>query len=84
MTSVHDFGRFKAAGRRISMVAAYEAWSAAVIARSQVDAILVGDSAAMVLHGYPTTLSATFRGLKVSPVHLDLRSGRPGLQRSPI
>jgi 3-methyl-2-oxobutanoate hydroxymethyltransferase len=59
LTSVHDFGRFKAAGRRISMVAAYEAWSAAVIARSQVDAILVGDSAAMVLHGYPTTLAAT-------------------------
>jgi 3-methyl-2-oxobutanoate hydroxymethyltransferase len=59
MTSVHDFARFKAAGRRISMVAAYDAWSAAVIARSEVDAILVGDSAAMVLHGYPTTLAAT-------------------------
>lgn len=59
MTSVQDFARFKAAGRRISMVAAYDAWSAAVIARSQVDAILVGDSAAMVLHGHPTTLAAT-------------------------
>ena len=43
------------------MVAAYDAWSAAVIARSQVDAILVGDSAAMVLYGYPTTLAATVR-----------------------
>lgn len=59
MTSVHDFARFKAAGRRISMVAAYDAWSATLIARSQVDAILVGDSAAMVLHGHPTTLAAT-------------------------
>ena len=59
MTSVQDFARFKAAGRRISMIAAYDAWSAAVIARSQVDAILVGDSAAMVLHGHPTTLPAT-------------------------
>jgi 3-methyl-2-oxobutanoate hydroxymethyltransferase len=59
MTSVRDFARFKAERRRISMVAAYDAWSAAVIARSQVDAILVGDSAAMVLHGHPTTLAAT-------------------------
>ena len=59
MTSVRDFARFKAEGRRISMVAAYDAWSAAVIARSRVDAILVGDSAAMVLPGHPTTLAAT-------------------------
>jgi 3-methyl-2-oxobutanoate hydroxymethyltransferase len=61
MNSVQDFARFKAARRRISMVAAYDAWSAAVIARSQVDAILVGDSAAMVLYGHPTTLNATVR-----------------------
>jgi 3-methyl-2-oxobutanoate hydroxymethyltransferase len=59
MTSVQDFARFKASRRRISMVAAYDAWSATLIARSQVDAILVGDSAAMVLHGHPTTLAAT-------------------------
>jgi 3-methyl-2-oxobutanoate hydroxymethyltransferase len=61
MNSVQDFARFKAAQRRISMVAAYDAWSAAVIARSQVDAILVGDSAAMVLYGHSTTLNATVR-----------------------
>ena len=59
MTNVLDFAHAKAAGRRISMVAAYDAWSAALIARSNVDAILVGDSAAMVLHGHPTTLAAT-------------------------
>jgi 3-methyl-2-oxobutanoate hydroxymethyltransferase len=59
MKSVLDFAQAKAAGRRISMIAAYDAWSAALIARSNVDAILVGDSAAMVLHGHPTTLTAT-------------------------
>ena len=59
MNTVLDFAHAKAAGRRISMVAAYDAWSAAIIARSNVDAILVGDSAAMVLHGHPTTLAAT-------------------------
>ena len=59
MNSVLDFAHAKAEGRRISMIAAYDAWSAAVIARTNVDAILVGDSAAMVLHGHPTTLTAT-------------------------
>jgi 3-methyl-2-oxobutanoate hydroxymethyltransferase len=59
MNDVHDFARFKADGRKISIVTAYDAWSARIIARSNVDAILVGDSAAMVIHGHPTTLSAT-------------------------
>ena len=61
MTSVRDFARFKAEGCRISMVTAYDAWSARLIARSHVDAVLVGDSAAMVMHGHPTTLPATVR-----------------------
>ena len=41
------------------MVTAYDAWSARLVARSNVDAILVGDSAAMVMHGHATTLAAT-------------------------
>jgi len=61
MTNIRDFARFKAEGRRISMVTAYDAWSARLIARSQVDAVLVGDSAAMVMHGQRTTLPATVR-----------------------
>jgi 3-methyl-2-oxobutanoate hydroxymethyltransferase len=59
MNAVHDFARFKAEGRKISIVTAYDAWSARIVARSNVDAILVGDSAAMVVHGHPTTLGAT-------------------------
>jgi len=43
------------------MVTAYDAWSARLVARSRVDAVLVGDSAAMVMHGHPTTLPATVR-----------------------
>jgi 3-methyl-2-oxobutanoate hydroxymethyltransferase len=61
MNTVHDFARFKAEARRISMVTAYDAWSARLIARSQVDAVLVGDSAAMVMHGHTSTLAATVR-----------------------
>ena len=59
MTNVLDFARFKAEGRKISMVTAYDAWSARLVAHSQVDAVLVGDSAAMVMHGHPSTLAAT-------------------------
>ena len=59
MQVVHEFARFKAEGRKISVVTAYDAWSARLVARSTVDAILVGDSAAMVIHGHPTTLAAT-------------------------
>lgn len=59
MNSVGDFARFKAEGRKISVVTAYDAWSAPIVARSQVDAMLVGDSLAMVMHGHQTTLAAT-------------------------
>jgi len=59
MHAVDEFARAKAAHRKISIVTAYDAWSARLVARSQVDAILVGDSAAMVVHGHDTTLPAT-------------------------
>jgi 3-methyl-2-oxobutanoate hydroxymethyltransferase len=54
-----DFARWKAEKRKISMVTAYDAWSARLVAGSMVDAILVGDSAAMVMHGYRATVHAT-------------------------
>ena len=59
MHAVDEFARAKTAGRKISIVTAYDAWSARLVARSNVDAILVGDSAAMVIHGHDTTLPAT-------------------------
>lgn len=65
MNCVHDFVRFKAEGRKISVITAYDAWSARIVARSNVDAILVGDSAAMVMHGHPTTLEATVAQMAV-------------------
>ena len=59
MTNVRDFARFKSEHRKISIVTAYDAWSAQLVARSNIDAILVGDSAAMVMHGHHTTVPAT-------------------------
>jgi 3-methyl-2-oxobutanoate hydroxymethyltransferase len=40
------------------MVTCYDAWSAALIAQSSIDCILVGDSLAMVVYGHDTTLPA--------------------------
>ena len=40
----------------IVMTTCYEAWSARILADSPVDAVLVGDSAAMVVHGHNSTL----------------------------
>ena len=45
-------------GRSISMLTCYDAWSARILADSGVDALLVGDSAAMVAHGHDTTIPA--------------------------
>jgi 3-methyl-2-oxobutanoate hydroxymethyltransferase len=59
MTSVHDFARARSEGRRISMVSVYDAPTARIVARSNVDALLVGDSVAMVVHGHASTLTAT-------------------------
>jgi 3-methyl-2-oxobutanoate hydroxymethyltransferase len=59
MNTIQDFARFKADRRKISIATAYDAWSARLVARSNVDAVLVGDSAAMVVHGHATTLAAT-------------------------
>ncbi len=59
MKTVHDFAAARAAGRPISMVTCYDAWSARLIESSLIDCILVGDSAAMVIHGHDSTVPAT-------------------------
>jgi 3-methyl-2-oxobutanoate hydroxymethyltransferase len=56
---VQDFQKMKDEGRKISMITCYDYSSARVVAESSIDCILVGDSLAMTMHGYPTTLSAT-------------------------
>lgn len=56
--SARDFVRAKAEGRKLSMVTCYDYTFARLLANSAVDGILIGDSAAMVMHGYPSTLSA--------------------------
>jgi 3-methyl-2-oxobutanoate hydroxymethyltransferase len=56
---VQDFQKMKDEGRKISMITCYDYSSARVVADSNIDCILVGDSLAMTMHGYATTISAT-------------------------
>jgi 3-methyl-2-oxobutanoate hydroxymethyltransferase len=57
--NVLDFQKMKNEGRKTSMITCYDYSSARAVADSNVDAILVGDSVAMVMHGHSTTLTAT-------------------------
>lgn len=59
MPSITDFASARTAGRKLVMVTAYDAWSARLLADAPVDALLVGDSAMMVMHGERDTLGAT-------------------------
>ena len=52
MKSVLDF---KKGSHKITMLTCYDYWSARLLNDSPVDCILVGDSGAMVMHGYPDT-----------------------------
>jgi 3-methyl-2-oxobutanoate hydroxymethyltransferase len=57
--SVTDFQRKKQAGQKITMLTCYDSWSAKLLDQSNVDALLIGDSVAMVQHGHKTTIPAT-------------------------
>lgn len=67
----------------IKMITCYDYCTAQMIEDSPIDAVLVGDSVAMVVHGFDTTLqatpemmathiSATARGLKTKPIIGDM------------
>lgn len=53
-----DFRRRKAGNQRISFVTCYDCAFARLVAQTDLDCILVGDSVAMVVHGHPSTLAA--------------------------
>jgi 3-methyl-2-oxobutanoate hydroxymethyltransferase len=59
MNNVLDFAKMKMERQKISMVTCYDFWTAKIINFSKVDCVLVGDSLAMVVHGFPSTLQAT-------------------------
>ena len=57
-TTVVSFRSRKGSAQPLTMVTCYDTTFARLLADSDVDAVLVGDSVAMVVHGHPTTVSA--------------------------
>lgn len=53
-----DFIKRKHAGEKISFATCYDHAYACLYAATDIDALLVGDSVAMVVHGHPNTLTA--------------------------
>jgi 3-methyl-2-oxobutanoate hydroxymethyltransferase len=68
MLQATDFPAAKAEGRKLSMVTCYDYTFARLLSATHIDAILVGDSAAMVMHGRPSTLSA---GVELMQLHTE-------------
>jgi len=59
MTNILRFKKKKSSGLKISMVTCYDAWTARIINATDIDCILVGDSLAVVMHGFDSTVHAT-------------------------
>lgn len=57
--SVHDLAAAKARGERWPMITAYDALTARVFDEAGIPVLLVGDSAAMVVYGYDSTVPVT-------------------------
>lgn len=56
MKNIHDFIKMKADGSPISVITCYDYTSGVIVNDSNIDCVLVGDSAANVMHGHNTTV----------------------------
>ncbi|HVO34532.1 MAG TPA: 3-methyl-2-oxobutanoate hydroxymethyltransferase [Gemmatimonadales bacterium] len=75
--TTRDFLAWKAAGRKIVVVTAYDALFGRLVDEAGVDCVLVGDSVNQVLGGEPSTLSAT-----LDQMIYHGRTARRGVQRA--
>ena len=57
--TINDLRAMRDEGKRFSMITCYDACIAALVEKSDVEAILVGDSLGIVIYGYPTTMPTT-------------------------
>ena len=57
--TILDFKKYKEEGRRFAYVTAYDYTTASIVNDSECEVILVGDSLAMVMLGYSTTVGVT-------------------------
>lgn len=86
IVTTHRLAEMKARGEKISMITAYDYTMASIFDEAGIDMILVGDSAANVMAGYPTTVPFTLdemiyhgkcvvRGVKRALVVVDMPFG---------
>lgn len=54
--NIVELKKSKAQGRKLTMVTCYDSWSAKILNETPVDMLLVGDSSAMVMHGFDDTI----------------------------
>lgn len=59
MKTILEFHERKIKKQKISMITCYDYTFARILAASEIDCILVGDSLAMTMHGHATTLNAS-------------------------
>src|SRR5947209_15362413 len=57
--TIQDLQDWRSHGRKFAMVTAYDALTARIVDDAGIPVILVGDSVANVLLGYPTTIQVT-------------------------
>ncbi|WP_413289809.1 3-methyl-2-oxobutanoate hydroxymethyltransferase [Bdellovibrio sp. HCB337] len=57
--NILEFQERKHKKQKISMITCYDYTFAKILNETNIDCLLVGDSLAMVMHGYPTTLNAS-------------------------
>lgn len=75
MKTIPEFQQAYENKTKITMVTCYDHWTAKILATSDVDALLVGDSVAMVMHGHRSPVAAT---LEMMCMHTEsVRRGAP-------
>jgi 3-methyl-2-oxobutanoate hydroxymethyltransferase len=57
--NIQTFAQRKQQQQKISMVTCYDHWSAQILNKTDIDCLLVGDSLAVVMYGYESTVHAT-------------------------
>lgn len=58
MDNILDLKKRKERKQKIVMITCYDHWTAKILSKTPVDSLLVGDSVAMVIHGFDSTIHA--------------------------
>jgi len=75
--TVPDVVAMKRDGKRITMMTAYDASFARLVDRAGIDVLLVGDSAGMVMLGYPNTVPVTMDNMIQMAAAVSRGASRP-------